>query len=531
MNNLKTRNFLLIFFWVGLAAFSFTANAETYYVDKNHSSADNANAGTEGKPWKTIQKGANVAIAGDTVYVKNGVYNEWVEVKNSGTPDKPITFKAFPSHKPVIDGTGIDVPSSPRWYALFYSYLKSYITLDGFEVMNSDEVLIRMMGYVGNYVEGLIVRNCIVHDNSNVTRNGIHMCWVNNGLIEHNDVSKTGWNAISTESCSNTPIQYNYVHDNVPHAGINVFPNTSEDPQQLYAGNHIIGNIVTRLGNPGGAVYTRFQVDNFIINNLIYENTGSAIVLDHNHTGPTYSHESRTKILNNTIVDNGDYGFSTLNASHVTLKNNIIAYNGNTDIKIGSDLTMGATLDNNVYYESMRISWGGSSYASLSSFQSSVGQDIHSLYAEPGFENRINDDYSLKPGSPAIDAGADLSSEVLALAKDLVGTPRPQGSGWDIGAYEYNAGVAVKNSRIHTTSQSALFWYGSAIRYTVAEPSYVRISVYNHFGQIVGRLVNGEKDAGAYEIKWNGRGLANGSYLCRMETENDCFAKKVFIMR
>jgi hypothetical protein len=45
-------------------------------------------------------------------------------------------------------------------------------------------------------------------------------------------------------------------------------------------------------------------------------------------------------------------------------------------------------------------------------------------------------DLSLKNDSPIIDAGANLS-DVWSNAKDIFGMPRPQGTAWDIGAYEY----------------------------------------------------------------------------------------------
>ena len=43
--------------------------------------------------------------------------------------------------------------------------------------------------------------------------------------------------------------------------------------------------------------------------------------------------------------------------------------------------------------------------------------------------------YKLSQTSPAIDAGADLSGIVDI---DFFGTARPQGNGYDIGAYEYD---------------------------------------------------------------------------------------------
>lgn len=66
------------------------ARAATYYVA---TSGADTNAGTEGKPFRTIQKAADIAVAGDRVIVRAGVYNESVNVKNSGERGKQIIFE------------------------------------------------------------------------------------------------------------------------------------------------------------------------------------------------------------------------------------------------------------------------------------------------------------------------------------------------------------------------------------------------------------------------------------------------------
>jgi hypothetical protein len=53
--------------------------------------------------------------------------------------------------------------------------------------------------------------------------------------------------------------------------------------------------------------------------------------------------------------------------------------------------------------------------------------------ADPKFVDPAAGDYHLQPSSPAIDAAADAQS---SLTPDLDGTPRPQGSAADLGAYE-----------------------------------------------------------------------------------------------
>lgn len=53
-------------------------------------------------------------------------------------------------------------------------------------------------------------------------------------------------------------------------------------------------------------------------------------------------------------------------------------------------------------------------------------------------------DFKLKSGSPLIDAG---TTDATNAATDAAGTTRPQGSGWDIGAWEYKAASGAVLSR------------------------------------------------------------------------------------
>ncbi len=59
--------------------------------------------------------------------------------------------------------------------------------------------------------------------------------------------------------------------------------------------------------------------------------------------------------------------------------------------------------------------------------------DDHAIIVDPAFDNLQNSDFHIQASSPAIDAGLALT-EVMA---DKDNTSRPQGAGYDIGAYEY----------------------------------------------------------------------------------------------
>lgn len=57
-------------------------------------------------PLKTIQSAANLAVAGDTIIVHEGIYREWVEPQNGGlSEDERITYMAAEDEKVVIKGS------------------------------------------------------------------------------------------------------------------------------------------------------------------------------------------------------------------------------------------------------------------------------------------------------------------------------------------------------------------------------------------------------------------------------------------
>ena len=98
---IKTISFL--FFLATFFFFNFNSLlAATYYVDCNHPSANDQNPGTLNLPWLTIQHAAETLIAGDTVLIREGVYNEIVYTTQDGNiSDGYIVFSAYQNEIPV----------------------------------------------------------------------------------------------------------------------------------------------------------------------------------------------------------------------------------------------------------------------------------------------------------------------------------------------------------------------------------------------------------------------------------------------
>ena len=62
------------------------------------------NPGTEALPWRTVQKAATTVVAGDSVFIRAGLYSEEVMPQNSGAPGSEIVYRAYPGEEVIIEG-------------------------------------------------------------------------------------------------------------------------------------------------------------------------------------------------------------------------------------------------------------------------------------------------------------------------------------------------------------------------------------------------------------------------------------------
>lgn len=415
---------------------------------------DDDNPGTLEEPWRTIQKAADTLGPGNTVHVLESDYPERVQVRISGTSESPITFRA----EGIVTLKGFNV-------------LADYIAIQGFEITNTENHPRNGLGIfvsgshcvlIDNYihfaVQGGITLSATSSDctveNNRLYRNGMAGIEVNgvNHLIEGNEI----WGTIQYHPDWENPpswvdadglrffgsghrIRSNYVHDISYAEPENVDPHI--DCFQTWADSfHEAASDILLEGNVCEVLESQAAQESghgFMLANASDITIQNNIVIAYGGVNGDRQGTSGLTIVNNVFINDLSFqdfypmGIRLIDIPDVVIKNNIF-YNQpfNTISIIGN--TRGHEIDYNLAYRS--DGQPSQCYQVENSCVTPAPQnhywDVDPLFVDPG-----SGDFHLQQGSPAINVGVVLS-EVL---QDLEGNARPQGSGFDLGAYEYQS--------------------------------------------------------------------------------------------
>jgi hypothetical protein len=76
----------------------------------------------------------------------------------------------------------------------------------------------------------------------------------------------------------------------------------------------------------------------------------------------------------------------------------------------------------------------------------------------------------------------------------------------------------------------------TTIHYALAKAGHVEVVIYNMLGEVIATLVNGEQNAGYYDVTWNGQNdkhqtVASGIYLYRMRSGDFVDVQKMVLMK
>ncbi|NUO00613.1 MAG: right-handed parallel beta-helix repeat-containing protein [Saprospiraceae bacterium] len=397
--------------------------AATYYVSN---AGNNSNSGLSlAQSFLTLQKGADVAIAGDTVLVANGTYAGFDFRNKNGTAANRVVFQALGTNVLInqsgpIRSDGINIENA------------DYVTVDGF--------IVNGMPGNGNGVRVVtsdfcVVRNCSCDGNA---ERGIFTGFTNDILIENNICTNSvDEHGIYVSNSSDRPIvRFNTCYGN-NNIGIHFNGDLSAGGDGIISDAQVYGNVLYDNGQAAG-INMDGVLNPLIFNNLIFNNHfGQGIAL-FQQDGAIATRGA--KIFNNTIIvpSDGRWGILVRDGSNIgtQIYNNIIlnfhAWRGCITV----DNTAQFTSDYNILHDKMSASGDGSAI-SLLQWQA-LGFDAHSQLADPLvdiFGDPANGDYHLAIGSQAIDAGTTLVNSFVN--NDLDGAPRPLGAAFDIGCYEF----------------------------------------------------------------------------------------------
>jgi parallel beta helix pectate lyase-like protein/List-Bact-rpt repeat protein len=396
------------------------APLRTFYVDP---AGNDAAAGSDTQPWRTLQKAANTVRAGDLVIVRAGHY-AGLYLTTSGTATDPITFHGEPGA--IVDTQN---PTTQDGINLEGA---SYVIVEGFTVTGVPRAGIRSV--VNHHV---IIRGNTGDLNG---RWGILTGFSDDILIENNVMSRSqAEHGIYVSNSGDRPvIRKNVVFGNRAN-GIHMNGDVSQGGDGIISGALVEDNTIFDNGLAGGSGINCDGVQSSVFrNNLLYNNHASGISL---YQIDAAQPARDNQVLNNTIAMASDarWAINIQNASTGNVLRNNILFNQQSfrgSVAISPDSLPGFVSDTNVVMDRFSID-GGDTRIGLAAWRAATGQDQSSIIAAPAalFVNVAGNDYHLSATSPARDAGVTLA----AVADDLEGAPRPQGPASDIGAYEFPA--------------------------------------------------------------------------------------------
>jgi parallel beta-helix repeat protein len=370
------------------------SSGNTYYVATN---GNDSNSGTFSNPFRTIAKGISALRGGEILYIRGGTYSERIPWPVGGTQSAPTTISNYQTEvvtiRPSGEGAMIGAVTTANRWTVFNGLILDGINADelssGFSICcGIDSRITFQNGEVKNFPGGGLdvfahnnrILNTKIHHNAVATSygppHGMYISGYGN-LFERLEVYNNGYYGMHIYNSGDNSVSDNIVrYSSIHHNGL-----------------QCIG-----YGCGGYGIIVSTGSNNQVYSNLIYSNGsggfGGGIQVNYRCLN--------CKIYSNTVFNNYGYGIDIdTSSTGVVVRNNISTNNRSAAI---NNQASGTIISNN-------------------------------MTSDPRFVNPALNDFRLQSGSGAIDTGFDLST--IGITTDLLGVNRPQGSGFDLGAYEY----------------------------------------------------------------------------------------------
>jgi parallel beta-helix repeat protein len=359
------------------------ATKATRYVSP---SGSDGNSGSSTSPFATIQHAIDVSGAGDVVHVLAGTYSgtasplAYVRSSTSGTASEPVVFCSDPPGAAKLDGQNVLTTGF---------YLEgSYVHVLGFEITR----------FAGNGVS----------------------VWATGGALVGNDIHDIG------HVCDDSDLGKDGIY--VTATNVTIDANVIHTIGRLSPGEQGCNPSTANYQNHDHGIYVESSTNVVITNNVMYDNQHGWDIHVYSSSGPG---SSGLTIANNTFAfanpyRDGQVLLSTPGVSTSVVENNVFYEPQTEGLHFGSGGSYSSiTVQGNVTTGAVTTatSPGGSVVVSGNS------DDTDALLVSP-----TTFDFHLQATSPAVDHGLSIG----AVTTDIAGTPRPQGSAYDIGAYEWH---------------------------------------------------------------------------------------------
>ena len=343
-------------------------------------------------PWKSIDHAEENVVAGDTVIVGDGSYSasakEWnrvvLYIQASGKPGSPITFKAENRWGAIIRA-GAQSNYGGIWFDCDHTPSPaSYVTIKGFDIRN-----FRIAGIVAKDNNGAPYTRC-----TNLTLSELKI----------HDIGEQGMSLGATDD---SVIEQSFIfHLTTPHSNH----------------NHYHG------------IYLSDNTDNITVrNNVVYDIPHGWPI--HVYDGHGQGDATNHLIINNVLVDENAHrdGGMVLRGDRHIVRNNIMYTAVDFSSQkhaIGDNIGtgVGTVIENNITNQPVLCSKGCGGATMRNNI---LGADL-----AREFVDRAKRNYALRQGARSIDRGTSSRAPRI----DINGVSRPQGGGFDIGAYEFRGG-------------------------------------------------------------------------------------------
>lgn len=435
-----------------------------YFVDLN--SPSNPGSGTFSDPWRSPNSFYNNAQPGDTMYMRAGTYagqygyQNWGAIfgmragtgngfTRSGTQAMPIAYLAYPGETVTLSSPG---PTGvTRAFRLVMNSAAEpavdWVVVGNFKMVAYD-ACVAIGGNPGLYALGwrIVNNDCLglirttQAQTGSIVPGGDYAKVLGNAIHGGRTANKLD-HAVYSQACGDQiEIAWNHVYDNSfdsgPLISINYEGTRCTASGDGYAGDIFVhDNIIDATNYPCRGVYA-YEQDwddgdpvlpmTYVYNNL-FINTGGPL-----NNGSLVVRNGGMEAYNNSFYGNNhtclEFSGPTPNVDHIVFKNNICHMKSTATTYIGYPQDAPAVRDirDNIYY-------------GLGNYTGAL--DTNPINADPLYVNPGAGNLFLQSSSPAINKGFSITSALVA--KDLLGTPRPQGSAFDIGAYEYVEGATI----------------------------------------------------------------------------------------